>query len=492
MHLARLLLIFFTSLICVNAEGQEAYFDYNEELKEVYHLILQLKGDQAQLKIDSLRKAEPVNLAVVHVENYIDFFRVFLQEEQRDFDQFKLNYQRRIDLLDHYNLDSPYTSFAKAEIYLQFALARSKFGEYIRSGFDINRAHKLLKSNQRKYPEFYLNKKSLSIIHATMGSLKGFQKRIVQLFTSLEGDYEQGVAEITEIYDQLHPDEFFSIEIKAIRALISYHIEKNEEEAVKQIFDPGLDTLGSPLILFLRYSLYKSAQGTAAIELLTEAISIEKEIDFEYLNLLKGTELLQQGNPECKEFFLHFLASFKGQHYIKEAYQKLAWASLVIDNDPIGYREWMNKCRSNGLSEIGEDQSADQEAKNTLVPNIELLKVRLLSDGLLYDQALETLMSIDSNSLSEKDSLEYLYRLGRVYQGLGRKSAAITAFDKVLSYAKTDKRYFVCNAALQKGVLLFDADTVGATRAFEHCLKINPNEHKNSLHQKARSWLQKL
>lgn len=471
---------------------QSAHFDYHDNLKEAYHLILQLKGQKAQHRLDSLKISDPHNYAIYHIENYIDFFTVFLEEEIEDLDLFKDRIKKRLILIDQVESTTPYKDFAKAEIILQLALARSKFGEHIRAGFDINRAHKLLKQNQKKYPNFQLNTKSLSIIHATMGSLKGFQKRIVELFTSLEGNYEQGVNEIKALYSKNDDTSFFSVEIKSIRALMSYHVEKNVIEAREIINDPLLDNLRSPLVLFLKSSFTKEDKEVAQIELLKEAIGIQKSIDFDYLYLLLGTTLLQAGDSSCHNYLDYFINNFKGRHYMKEAMQKKAWACLIFDGDEKKYLEWMARCKDNGFTQVGEDESAHKESLLMQVPNRDLLRVRLLSDGFYYTEALDILEKMDSTFLEDTDQLEYVYRYARVLQGLSKTKEAIGYFDSVINKGKDDNRYFACNAALQNGIIYQEINVSKSKEYLELCLNIKPGEHRNSLHQKARSWLQKL
>lgn len=480
--------------LCEEPRAQ-AYFDYNAEVEEAYADILRLDTRTAQARLDRLKSSEPNNLAALHIENYIDFFTVFLKEEKSDLDQFSERKAERLRILSQ-GEESPFLRFAQAEVHLQYALARSKFGQYVRAGWDIHKANKLLLQNRELYPNFSLNNKSLSIIHSLMGSLKGLQRSIILLFTSLDGDVEQGVKEIETLYNSpstLEAD-LFSTEVLAIRALIAHHVEKDGARAIKIITKPDRPIIDSPLLDFVKASiLLLNQKESEAIPLLERITTRSKELSFDYPHLMLGICRLHQLDPDSKEAILYFIEHFEGRHYIKEAYQKLAWYELLLKEDEVEYQRLMAKCLVVGHQDLGEDQQAQREAESGLVPNADLLSARVLSDGGYFNRALLLINHIDTNHLNIADRTEYHYRLGRIYQGIGQNEKALRAFMTILKEDIKDKRYFICNAALQSGVIYFNnGQPQNAKRLFEKCLSIKPEEHQNSLHQKAKSWLDKI
>jgi hypothetical protein len=70
------------------------------------------------------------------------------------------------------------------------------------------------------------------------------------------------------------------------------------------------------------------------------------------------------------------------------------------------------------------------------IPNILLLKARLLFDGGYYRKALNLLISNRDKleSLSIEQQTEYHYRLGRIYDGLDNKVNARLEYSKALEY----------------------------------------------------------
>ena len=108
-----------------------------------------------------------------------------------------------------------------------------------------------------------------------------------------------------------------------------------------------------------------------------------------------------------------FLVNFKGQNYIKDAWQKIAWAEL-LDNDTASYLKNMQQVLNYGKGNIDADKSAEKAAKNGTIPNIELLKCRLLFDGGYYEKAQKILNAINDDELSLAEKVEKNYRLGRI------------------------------------------------------------------------------
>ncbi len=124
-----------------------------------------------------------------------------------------------------------------------------------------------------------------------------------------------------------------------------------------------------------------------------------------------GVELLQRGDFRAKEYFLNFKNRFDGRHYIKEAYQKLAWHELILNNSGKGYNDWMPKLRTSSYTTIGEDQLAQKEALAEEIPNRSILSARILYDGRNYNEALNELSTVELQSLNNKELLESIIRL---------------------------------------------------------------------------------
>ena len=164
-----------------------------------------------------------------------------------------------------------------------------------------------------------------------------------------------------------------------------------------------------------------------------------------------------------------------------------------MNDDESAYRAWMNRLVQDGHTAIGEDQQAQQDALSGVIPNKDLLQARLYYDGGRYPAALNLLDNVETDELSNDDQLEYYYRKARVLQGLYRYTEAAELYKQVIAARANDDRYFACSAALQMGIM--DAIQGRYDQAhvyFNLCQSIKPDEHQESLHQKAKSWQQRI
>jgi len=136
-------LIFFFLLFTGTSFGQ-GYFKETPALKEAYHEIVNLKLESARISISKIKENEPNNLLVLHLENYIDFFTVFLNEEKKEFKNLEKNKGKRLKQIQKYgDKTSPYYLFVQAEIELQWALVRAKFDQKFKAARESYNAYVL-------------------------------------------------------------------------------------------------------------------------------------------------------------------------------------------------------------------------------------------------------------------------------------------------------------------------------------------------------------
>ena len=485
-------------LICLilstfgSALSQDPYFEYTPLVVEVYQDIIDLNIPEAQDKLLAYSAQEPQNQAYHLMESYLQFFQLFISEEYALFLTFKEKKDVHLDAIDKLDDDDPYKRYATAEIKLQSALIRAKFDEVIGGSREMYSAYKLLKTNQKKHPDFIYNKKSLSIIHSMIETISfpGILKKIM----GIEGSLEKGVAEIEEViaWSQDHQDFIFKEEVDAIYLYILAYLAndwtKVEEYLPKARFQPQKSALSAFIISKFQQ---RAGQNEAALLTLQQR---PKKTPFPYLDLQEGICLLRKGDPAAGEKIQEFLTAFKGRHYIKEAYQKLAWASLLYENDLAKYKHQLSRIESKGYLVVDADKQAWREANQEKTPDPILLRARLLYDGGYFHQAL-TLLTRESYRYSgnQENNLEYRYRVGRVFQALKNYQEAIFYYQATLQYDKEGKTYYACNAALQIGYIYEEQRQPDLAREhYKLCLDMKPNTYQRSLHQKAKSGLQRI
>ena len=464
----------------------EKYYAVTSAIENIYQSVWEMDYIKAYEAVEEAKSDDPNNLLIYHVENYIDFTRIFLTDDVRYLESFLLDVNKRIDLIKTGDSSSPYFYFSQAEIYIQRSLVRSKNGEEIKAGWDINRAHKLLKKCKKEHPDFMYSDKSLSVIHMLMGSMKGIKKTLIKLFTSLEGTVEQGIEEISNLYNwNKNNPSIWSDEIITVQSLIYGHLEKKWPEAFKTIQEIDDYKKLTPLGRFLIGSTaYHTGENDHVIAILSEE---DHDHSFYYLDLLAGTALLNKGDTSANIYFQRYLDNHHGSKFLKSACHKLAWYELTVRNNIQGYDQWMGRCKFIGDSSTGEDQEAQRSCETKERPNKHLLKSRLLFDGGYYKHALIEVQKYNPSSKSETHNIEYTYRKARILQQLGESKEALVLLDETINLGRTNKEYYACNAALQMAYIFYQKnDYKSAKRYAELVLDIHPKERKESLHNEAK------
>lgn len=476
----------------ISAQG---YFDYDSDIERAYFSVTDLNFDEGRRILDSLSFATPDNLAILHIENYLDFFTLFISEKEVDFRRLKANKDLRLKKLGKANLEDPYLPFVEAEIILQWALIRSKFDELLLSARELYQAYNLLEDAKEKHTNFLLYNKSLSIIHALAETipLPGFIKNLI----GLSGTIDQGVREIQLLLIDIEVSDHWSIfleESETIYAFIMLYQQNQPTEAWHYYSESNVANNTSPVAKFVGAKIaQRSGHNAEALKLLDQ-VQEEQLRQFPYLSFMKGLSELRDLNPDADQSFQAFLDDFEGRHYIKEAYQKLGWHALVINEDIPQYKSAMVKCQQYGQATIDDDKQALKASESNSVPHPDLLRARLLYDGGNYQRAFNYLIK-KSHVLYDDDEYrsEYLYRMGRISQMLLNYPDAITYYRELSDSEEYQQSFYACNAVLQTAIIYEGQGLYAEAKYyFDLCVSMRPDDYQYSLHQKAKSGLNRI
>jgi len=182
-----------------------------------------------------------------------------------------------------------------------------------------------------------------------------------------------------------------------------------------------------------------------------------------------------------------------GKHYRHYAWHRLSWYYL-LDGDSSQYQMARRQVLDSGEAFLDADRQSLSEARDTLPANTLLLKARLLFDGGYYQEALGQLNdSTRVDLLNRRDSVEYTYRLGRIFDRLEDTEKALVFYRQVLAAGSGEDWYYAPNAALHSGMIYeSDGNTEKALEYYRECLKINRSAYKKSIDYKARQGIRRL
>jgi len=484
------------AIIHLNINTKAQVVIINDNCKDAYSDILSLKFKDAQTIIEAEKILNPQNVFIPYLENYIDFLKVTISE---DFELFELLEQKvngRIKQIEKLNDTSIFKKYLIGNINLQWATARVKFGEYATAAFEINRAYRLLKSNNEEFPEFMPNTITLGILHIMIGIIPDSYSWILNLI-SMHGDVTQGQNELKLALKECENDSeynFLKNEVLFYMGMINLSLNPDPKFGNYLLSKLQYADSNNLLLTYLAINTnMKIGNNENALKIFSKIDTTQNYYPFYYLNYLHGECLLREMNTvNAKNQFSIFLNNFTGQNYIKRGWQKTGWASL-IDGDTIAYRDALQNVLKYGSVSIDADKNAESIAENGIIPNVELLKSRLLFDGGYYFKAQKILENIISGNLSLEEKVEVNYRFGRISQKINKPAEAKEYYKQTIEIGSSYRTYFAANSALLLGnIYEVENDTIRAAHYYNICLDLDFNQYRNSIRGKAKQGLKRV
>ncbi len=473
-----------------------ADFYVNLEVKSAYQKVFELKLDQAEVLTRNLKRLQPENLSADFLEDYIDFFKIFIADDSKLFKKLAYREGDRLKKIEKTADDlSPYKKYLSAEINLHWALINLKFGNYFSAFNRIKRAFNLLQANTKLFPAFTPNQKSLGLIHALISTIPNEYRWLVKALSGLNGNMNQARFELEQVILYSKKNDFlFKDESLIIYSLLLSNFDNDPAGAWHMIKNSNLSPSGSPLVSFLyAYLATKNYQNDLALQYLEQMPVGNEYYPVHYFDFFTGICKLRRLDPDASDYLQKFIKNNHGTHLIKECYQKLAWSELVKGNKN-GYLQYISLAKTEGASVMDEDKQAEREATLNRIPDVSLLKARLLFDGGYFQKAEQIIMSNANTKHTHLDyELEANYRLGRIYHLEKKYDLAISSYLEAAEEGIDSPEYYACAAFLYAGQIYdkLNLPTL-ATYYFEKCLKVNPKDYSAGLHQKAKIGINKL
>ena len=477
--------------LMANDRTATGVFEFSTGARSAYEKVISLRFVEARTEINALKKNEPNNLVPYFVENYLECAAAILNDSEAEYRKGVKGMDKRLDKLASGDRNSPYYLYCQAEVRLQWALLRGRYGDYLSCITNVKQAYSLLEENQKRYPDFVANKKSLGLLHAVVGNIPDEIRWAVKGIGGMKGTIQQGVTELEELlnYSRYHPDFMFGIESYVAYSYLQLHLNNKNQTAWKTMSEGLKNQKSNPLALFAWANVgMRTGHNDEAIKLLEQMPTGTQYHPFPYRNFLLGIAKLYRLDTDANVSLQSFLNTYKGQFGIKEAYQKMAWFHL-LKNDQQGYWNNIYQAKIQGITRADTDKAANREANSGEMPDILLLKARLLFDGGYSQRAYDLLKnSATTYSNHEKNNLEYQYRMGRICHKLNKNQDAIAYYNKAIEKGSSKPWYFACNSALQLGLLYEDkSEWANARAAYQKAIKIDTEEYSASLHARAKA-----
>jgi tetratricopeptide (TPR) repeat protein len=481
-------------LLCIffSVPSYSSYY-FNTELETAYKEIIQLKITDATKRIALEQQRDPHNGIAIYLRSLAETTQLVFSEDEVLYKRLKSAESAYIKLVEANNQStSPYHKFCLAEIKLQWAFAKMKFNDEVGAALNTKQALNLLNENLKTNPTFIPTKKSLGLLNIVIGSIPNSHTWIASSL-GFKGNVDTGMQMIQEVIDS---KTIYYQEASLMKILTEQYILNRDSkmESMKQLYAKY------PTNILYGYIyaaiLSKHSESTEALNII-ENISVENAyITLPFIDYLHGDLLLQHGKYVASRFYFNrFLSSFKGKNLIKDATYKLFLSYWLTDENDVAMNYWHN-IPLTGQTTYESDKYANKIALSNELPNKQLAKLRLFTDGGLYDQAYSVFHATNLSDFSaKKDKIEYYYRAARLYQKSGKENESIQYYMKVISLSSDNKNnyYFAPNSALQLGYIYAELkNTDQARHYFNMAIAYKNHEYENSIEQKAKIALNDL
>lgn len=472
------------------------HFSFGADARGIYQAALDLRFGEAETALQSMKQQSPDNLVVPLLENYLEVLRILADDDEAAYRRLSPGMDKKLWKISRGDPQSPWFRYTQAEIRLQWAALKVRFGDYLSAASEVKQGYELLLDNQNRFPDFKPNLKGLGLVHTIAGNIPDEYQWAVRVLTGVRGSVAQGLGELESLLKYAESNDYpFENEATVIYAALQLHINGREDLGMSAMQRPSLATGSSALFAYARaQACLRSGRTDEAIAVLQGSPRGGKYHPFPYTDYLYGTARLYRLDlTEAETALARFVHTFRGKTALKTVWQKMAWVSL-LNGDQQGYYQRMWMVKQTGAARSDADKAAAREADSGEMPDVRLLRARILFDGGYYEKAYQFLKNREAEfAYQPRVQLEYLYRMGRIAHKLGKNAEARQFYEQTIRQGEQQPWYFACNAALQTGYLLEEKnDRENARLYYRKCLNMKPKEYASGLHAKAKARLNRL
>lgn len=443
-HPARLFLFVALSLCGETALAMD--LNWSPEQINAHQLIIRYRLADA----DALLSTLPASPAKAYLLNLRDFVELVYNEDEAHFQQYTENLPVRKSWIEDLPDGSPERAFYLADMALQEALFKIKFGEYVSGLYLLLQANSQITEIQERDDQILAFLKPAGVINMLIGFTPQKYEWAVRLI-GLKGDLETGEQQLTSLASSTSP---LSSEALILLGYFYAYPLRMPDEAVRCFSSVLVSQPDNLLATFMvATSLNKGHCGKAALEAM-DAQSPNTWSQFPQAFYLLGTLYLQKGSYELSREFLHqFVKTYAGKTFKKDATTKIA-LSYYLEGEIAAAEAWKQKALAVGSTSSEPDKNAAVILDEISEYPLHLLRARLLTDGGYWNEAGQQLAAnVGSGSLGDRWICEYHYRRGRLCQLQQQQESALTSYAEALKLAENKDWYVGASSALQAGLI---------------------------------------
>ncbi len=450
---------------------------FSPACQEAMRAILDLRPLDADSVLNEERIKNPGNPYIVYLEHYSEAIQLIITENPELYERFINQFEARLNKVDKLADDSPEKDWLISEMLFHAGLAQVKFGSRISGVNKILLSNRKINHNRQEYPDFLQNQKLTGIYNILFDQIPPFMKWAADMF-GFSGNTEMGLYQLTQYYEHFAVSPGLAEEAALILAL-GYKLSDRTGEGFRFIREQTASIQNSNLVKYVcALSATYNYENEPALNMLGQIDRQKIQVTFHSLDYLTGRCKLNHLEPDAHVSLERYLNDYPGLDFKKDVCNRLSYFYL-LQNDTVRYRNYKAMVSEVGQELRDRDQEAVIESEHRLIPDIRLLKARLLCDGGYLDEALGQMDAIDIKNLgNEAYIIEYHYRMGRILQLKQHNEQAIRELTRAYQDGKSLPLTFATRSAYFLGNLYENLGNYPVAREwYEKCLAVYSPDH---------------
>ena len=254
--------------------GQKRY-DFNNNCQQAYKAIVQLRLEEGSRLLAAEEKRDPDNLIPYFLDNYVDFFQLFFNEDAAQYAAWKGRLDRRLELMSEGPESSPFNLFTRSVIHFQWAAVQIKFGDNWGAAWDFRRSFLQSKECGRRFPAFLPATMLSGVMEVVAGTIPDGYKWLSNLL-GIKGSVVSGMQKLDHfITADAALAALYRDEASFYYLYLQFYILNKHEEVFGFIRQHRLDVRNNHLFTYLYANLCLNDQQSA----LAGRIIVRRDLD---------------------------------------------------------------------------------------------------------------------------------------------------------------------------------------------------------------------
>ena len=472
---------------------QEVRAEYvlSENCKLAYEQLMDLKISSARISLQQEIKQNPDNYYAYYLEHYVDAFDLMINTTEDRYLLFVENYEKRREIMDEKDMDSPYYLAFEGEMQLYLGMFNIIMGDRFTGVRRAYGGYKKIYKNLDTYPDFQPSLKISSLFDVALSNLPPFIRWAVSAF-GISGDAEKGLQVVNTYFDETKSIQGLNADA-ALFLILAYKLDKDPKKGYEAYSRIDSTILNHTLLdYFYANVAYRSGHNEQAVELMKKINLDEIEIPFHPYHYMTGKILLRKLDPQAGYHLKKYLDMYQSNDYRKEINYKLA-TFYLINGNKIKFELYKELTYEEGDKVTERNREAMYDCELDYIPDPELVKAKLLLDGSYLERFYKIVEKYPVNQNTFLPYLlEYKLLLGRYKIQTDNTSEAVTLFKEVIEKGDDEDYYFASEAAMHLGMIYTNKDKSLAIKYYKTAVDLYDSDYYEYIDDRSRKALKQL